>query len=301
VLKQTLASIVKGKGIPQQIVVVDQSDSPFEINALAGSVPDTVRLIVEYLKEPSSTAARNKGIQLAKCSIILFMDDDVLLDSNTLISLQKKFVNNSIALVAVPDFAGADKGMRYPTLFGMVFLRKKPLRKAGYICKGAVLGRYPERIKDTVRTQWAMGYFFAVRRKLLEAFQVRFDEKLISYAYGEDLDFSYTFIKQAENEGYTAILDSNIYVNHLACREWRLPTEKAACMQIINRYYLSYKHFKCGLMRLILIWSDFGELLRRFIFKQQPHIVFNTHLKCLYKRRLLKKGIIDNELLNMMK
>jgi GT2 family glycosyltransferase len=146
-----------------------------------------------------------------------------------------------------------------------------------------------------------MGYFFAVRRDLFERLGVRFDEKLLSYAYAEDLDFSYAFIKRAREEGFKAVLDPSIYVNHLGSKEWRLPSQKSLYMRVINRYYLSYKHFKRGYMRVMLIWSDVGEFFVRLLERQQPMSILKAHIICVRKLRLLRRGIIDEELQKMIK
>ena len=51
-------------------------------------------------------------------------------------------------------------------------------------------GRYPAPVADMVATDWAMGYFFCVRRSCMERWDCWFDENLKRYAYAEDLDVS---------------------------------------------------------------------------------------------------------------
>lgn len=300
-LRQTISSACAGSGIPKQIIVVDQSDTPIQYYELADIVPDSTELRVAFRKEPSITAARNLGIRMATCAIILFMDDDVMLNASSLIRLYRNFGDGMTALAAAPHLARDADGKRYPALIGTFFLRKKLFRKGGYVCKGAVLGRYPDRYKGAVPTEWAMGYFFAVRRDLLERFGIWFDEKLISYAYGEDLDFSYAFIKMAHKEGYKAMLDPDIYVNHLGSKEWRIPSQKATYMYVINRYYLSCKHFKPLYMRFLLAWSDVGKCFERLIGGQNSMDIIKPHIMCIKKLHLLNQGIIDKELQDMVR
>jgi glycosyltransferase involved in cell wall biosynthesis len=300
ILKQTIASACDGNGIPRQMIVVDQSDCPVREEDLIDVMPDGIQLVVLHREEPSLTAARNAGIRKAECSIVLFMDDDVLLDSESLTRLCRGFLDSSVALIAAPEAEGSAPGKRYPTLLSAFFLRKKPFARYGYICRGAVLGRYPDMLEEPVETEWAMGYFFAVRLELLKRFSVRFDERLESYAYPEDLDFSYAFIKRANREGFRAVLDPHIQVEHLGSKEWRIMSRKATYMYVIHRYYVSYKYFRGWWMRAMLGWSDVGVFFRRLLEREQPFEIVKAHLLCIKKRHILRLGIIDRDLRERM-
>ena len=50
---------------------------------------------------------------------------------------------------------------------GYIFLRKKYNSKEGYVMK-SIFGRYPQNIDKRIKTQWAMGYFFAIRKSIAE-------------------------------------------------------------------------------------------------------------------------------------
>lgn len=300
VLKQAIVSICSGDAVPHQIIVIDQSDEPLKFQDIFGTIETGIDCVLVYQKKPSLTAARNSGIKKAVHEIILFMDDDILLNSCSLLNLYQDFRDKNVALVAAPHAKEFSYIKRYPDIFGTVFLRKKPFAKYGYVCKGAVLGRYPEKIIDVVQTEWAMGYFFAVRKSMIQKYNVEFDEKLISYAYAEDLDFTFSYITKANSQGYKAILDPNIYVNHLGAEEGRIPSNKATCMYVVHRYYISYKYFKGMHMRFMLLWSDIGEFLRRMIVRQNFMDILRTHWKCIMKAPKLKQGIIDDELMKLI-
>ncbi len=300
-LRQTIASICSGKGVPGQLVIVDQSDRQLQDKDLMDLVPEGTQMLIIHMERPSLTAARNTGISRSQYETVLFLDDDVLLGDKTLTALCLIFEDSKVALAAAPDAEYKFIAKRYPDLLGIVCFRKKPFKRYGYVCKGAVLGRYPDDLEESVPTEWAMGYFFAVRRELFFKYGLKFDENLSSYGYAEDLDFSYSFIKKAIQEGYSAILAPELYVRHLGSSERRIFSKKATNMYVMHRYYLSYKHFKGPIKRVILVWSDIGEFFRRLIKGENPVDILTAHIMCIRKLKKLRAGIIDAELQNMVR
>ncbi|HMA53628.1 MAG TPA: glycosyltransferase family 2 protein [Acidobacteriota bacterium] len=295
-LIETLTSIGRGAFLPREIIIVDQSDVPLDKSELRAAVDGTVSLKVLYLEAPSSSQARNEGAAAATGDILLFMDDDVLLDARSLSELARVFEDEQIAFVDAMHTGKAPPQGRYPDILGVLFMRKKLLRKGGYVCKGAMVGRYPDRVHDIVDTEWGMGFFFAVRKRLFDRYGIRFDENLRSYAYAEDLDFTYSFCKKAVSQGHRAVLDPRIYVHHVGSQEWRLPNRKATYVYVIHRLYLSYKHFQNPWYRLLLVWSDLGEILRRILAKQDYSSVIKAYSLALRYARRFKKGQFPSDL-----
>ena len=80
------------------------------------------------------------------------------------------------------------------------------------------------------------------RKSLVNKWHLEWDEKLIGYAYAEDLDFSYAYYKKAKQENLRCIMTNKVRVLHLASQEFRTPTRKHMFMYVLNRYYLSNKH-----------------------------------------------------------
>ncbi len=295
-LVETLLTLKDSNYQPKQIIIVDQSDEAIKENEIMQFVHDKVELCLVLLDTPSLTRARNIGISRATCSIILFMDDDVLLNKDSLLILAKTFQDKKVSLVAAPHYQDMNL-KKYKDILGLTFFRKKLVRESGYVCRGAILGRYTPVVNDIIPTEWAMGYFFAVRKEVLQHYKISFDEKLISYAYAEDLDFTYSFCSKSKKDGYKTVLNSKIYVNHLGSKEWRVTTEKARYMYVINRVYLSYKHFKSPIYRLLLVWSDIGELFREIITKgEKAKILLKAYYLCLKNIRSLRKGVIPEQL-----
>ncbi|MFU0799099.1 MAG: hypothetical protein ACFWUE_00320 [Xylanivirga thermophila] len=292
VLENTLISICSGSLVPKEIIIVDQSDIPLKKSFFNNEILKKTTIKLFHLSKPSSTIARNLGIKQATSEIVLFVDDDIALDKSSIEKIGLSFNDPCIALVDAIDIQSRNIKRHYPSLFGYVFLRKKPFKKGGYICKGAVLGRYPRNINSFTYTEWAMGYLFAIRKSVLDELKIKFEEKFKSYAYAEDLDFTYRFIKEASKQGYKAVINPDIYVQHLSSREWRIPAEEATIYYVMNRYFVSYKNFKNPLYRLALIWSDVGEFIRRILTREHPLTLAKAHIFCLKNRKSLKQGLI---------
>lgn len=283
---------------PKEVIIIDQSDESMSYKDIIDNVLD-IKLITQ--KEPSLTKARNNGISIAKYDIIVFMDDDTLLDEYSLVKLNNTFLlDKNIKLVTSIDI-NENKVNNYSDILGKIFLRKKNIKSKGYVCKGAMLGRYPRNCNNIVETQWAMGYFFAVKKSIIEKNNLKFDENLISYAYAEDLDFTYNYCCTIANEGGVGVINPNIYVNHLGSKEWRVESEKSINMYVINRLYLSYKYFKSPIYRLIMIWADTGEVIRRFIKRENFTWIINAYIIAFKERQYLKDKFISDNLLELIK
>lgn len=78
-LRDTVRSILEGEEVPEELVVVDQSDERNEELASRGEVRGCA---VRYVWEPGEgvSRARNTGMRLARGEVLVFTDDDVLVE-----------------------------------------------------------------------------------------------------------------------------------------------------------------------------------------------------------------------------
>ena len=245
VLEDTVRCYLSGKTRPSQILIVDQSPEPFDPGRIADR--HGVKLDVLRSRAPSLPLARNVGVQAASNDIILFSDDDIIVNKDSVTVLARKMADPSQALVAGVTISenGVHGNLKAPGLanniIGTLLGLKKPWRKDGYVVKLTMRGRYPMPVFESAPTEWAMGYFFCIRRSLMERFDVWFDESLKRYAYAEDLDFSMRYCVAAGREGLACTLEPDIYVEHLASTEWRTPSEEAVRYFIDNRRHIVRK------------------------------------------------------------
>lgn len=263
-LERTLTTYFQSNYVPNEVVVVDQSQK-IEIQNLYKSIVEKFQKYANikyvYQEEPSSAVARNTATCNATNDILIYSDDDVDVYNETLEQCYKVMNKDDVALVAGIDDNTKSANMLTGYIVGSKSFFK---RKIGHVTK-AVLGRYPNRVKGEVETQWAMGYFFAVKKSLVEKWCILWDNNLKGYAYGEDWDFSYNYYKAAKSENLKCVLSENVRVKHMVSTEYRVPSRQSIYATVINRRYLGYKH-NMGVMSIVAQnWFNFWVLVRRFL------------------------------------
>ena len=154
----------------------------------------------------------------------------------------------------------------------------------------SIQGRYPSPIRGDVPTEWAMGYWFAVRRDHLAAHGLRFDERLTRYAYAEDLLFSVQCARAAQRSGLRSVLSEDIAVRHLATDEWRTSARHVDLAFAWNRLFIASQLYAGAAFwfRLPAIgWSMFHQVISRLI-RRRPwaYLVYAHFLGLLYLGRI---------------
>lgn len=268
-LKKTLEGYFGKNFYPAEVIVVDQSESE--------SVREEVKKIVEgflgkancvyiYQVEPSLTKARNTAFKAASYDFIICSDDDIDVFPDAVKNIYDILSVGDVSLIAGIDENAPKKSGKIGYLFGTKSFFK---RKKGHVTE-SMLGRYPDKILKETPTEWAMGYFFAIKKSLAEKWNIRWDENLVSYAYAEDLDYSFTYCKKSKAEGLKCILTPLVKVKHLVSGEYRTPSFKSTVMYTVHRRYLAYKH-KTGLYsRFMVNYCNFFRLIERTLKKQKP-------------------------------
>lgn len=260
-LKRTLFKMLQSSHLPDELIVVDQSHE-VELQRTNKSIIDEFKKKSEntvckyiYQSEPSSTRARNAGIDTATGEYLIFSDDDIDVEERTFENLVSLYHDVKVSMIG--GLNKSDMPAKRESKLGYLFGTKNYFKRhTGYVTR-SVLGRFPDRIEKSVPTEWAMGYFFSVRSDLVERWGIRFDETLRGYAYSEDLDFTYNYYKKSKAEGLVCIYSGDVIVDHLASREFRTPNRKNIVMYVVNREYLSYKHDKCFLGRFFTSLTNY--------------------------------------------
>ena len=287
-LKRTIEGYLNAEYIPSQIVVVDQSENEEDAAAIREIVEsqNIVKTVYYYQENPSLTIARNNAFRLAEEEIIICSDDDVDVYLDTIKEVYELMENSAVAMIA-----GLDDNMQIGrSKLGYILGTKSFInRKIGHVT-ASMLGRFPESVGDWTQTMWAMGFFFVIRKSLVDKWKLKWDEKLKGYAYAEDLDFSYSYYKKARIEGLMCIISGRVRVKHLASQEYRTSSRKSTFMYVLNRAYLSYKHDMGIRSEMAMKWSNFWIYIERIIRGNYPKDMKDA-LKYLRKHRSkVRKG-----------
>jgi GT2 family glycosyltransferase len=295
-LVNTIKSYLSSFYLPYEIIIVDQSDDYQLTKKFINDINTAVNLKLIHLNRPSSTKARNVGIELSKNELIIFSDDDILVESNTIYNLYNIFSNEKqIGMIAGININDIIRKKKLTSIYGYILGKKYLINNRGYITK-SMYGRYPDNIENRIETEWAMGYFFCVKKTILVKYKIKWDENLVSYAYAEDLDFSHRYYLACIKENLECILDPKVRVYHLASPIGRISNYKGVLMGIIHREYLSYKLNNSAISSIATRWSNFGEVLIHIITFKNPLLFIKAYFCCIINRRQLKDGIIPNSI-----
>lgn len=288
-LRRTFSYLEKSKLKPLEVLIIDQSNADFSklIQTLCGE-EDELNVVYNHLERPSLTAARNVGIKMSKGDVLVFMDDDVDVDAETLSNVVDLFKDERLVMAGGLDkkdvYHNSKKGnSKMGYLFGKSKFSK---RDVGHMASG-VYGRFPQVCGEATPTEWVMGFFFAVKRDFIMEHDCRFDEHLQYYAYAEDLDFSYGVYLHADKCGKKCIFSNRLIVNHNVSTEYRTPTRKATFMNYLHRYYICRKYNLSGFK---FWWSNFGDLLFRLLKKESLLDYFKAMSFLIANRNSIRSG-----------
>ena len=287
-LARTLGFISKSSILPDEVIIVAQSpiDTAEKIKELCDS--QTLKIKYIHVTEPSSSKSRNIGLELCKNDIAIFMDDDVDIGIDTIRNILILFRDNSISMVGGIDSGSPLKKLSLPSL---IFFRSSFFKRYKGHVSMAGYGVFPQNPQGETPTEWAMGFFFAIRKSLAQKWGLKFDENLKYYAYAEDLDFTYRYFLKSREENLKCIMSTAATVLHNVSREYRLPSRQRTFIEICHRRYLMARHGNTILRQLIMLWSDIGAALMRAKRGEPTSDVFKAIAFAIKYRRDIKKGV----------
>jgi GT2 family glycosyltransferase len=190
-LQAVVSALFEQTRLPAEVIIVDQSDSDEgrrRIGEIYGSAPPAVReaVTLRYHYEPDipgAAPARNRGMDLAKSNIWLFLDDDMLPESDFLEQILTVYdahpeidgVSGIITNYPAPG--------RLPRMWGAIFLQG-PFRDE----RQAIYWRADD-LKDraAIRVRKFGSGLMSFRAEAVRT--VRFDDRLRGLPPGEDVDF----------------------------------------------------------------------------------------------------------------
>lgn len=218
-LKRCLASLMYQTVAPYEVVIVDDSDKvdiEQYLKQMWGDPPvipvrgvPCSEIVLRYIRhrgERSLARCENLGVRHASGDIVLILDDDVVLDEHYIEEIVRTYVS-------LPEVLGVQGFIT--NAYTPCFV-KNQLRK--YLCKHGFFyayrehercrvwtdkinpvpsdlhTTYPYKTRNMVFCEWLSGCNNSWRRRVFDEFQ--FDENLLGYSDGEDVDFSYRVYKR---------------------------------------------------------------------------------------------------------
>lgn len=297
---ECLDSIIIQTKLPKEVIIVDDSDSDKIENLIKRRENEfkekDIRLrYIRNKKEKSLTMARNIGVETAMGDIILFLDDDVVLDKKYIKEILKVYEKNPNALGVQGLIEGLKKGnifiLMFNKLFYLGFNEKNRCR---------VLPSFNNTraffVDKIIECEWLSGANQSYKKEIFEEF--KYDENLKRYSYGEDLDLSYRIFKKYSNSLFMTPYAKLI---HKTSQEGRLQKRELVNMGEIYKCYLFHKNINQTFMnKLIFLWSRIGYLIIRLgaiVIKtnrlgevSQLKYLIGAYILCMRRIKEIKKG-----------
>lgn len=307
-LADLLLTIINQNYLPLEVIIVD--DSPADsVKQVVDSLDFKFRSLsckLRYVKGDGDglPAARNLGVKLSRGEIILFLDDDTLLDQNVIDVLTAFLREKPTAIGVQPRILRSRKQQNYRLAKKLVNIVCKALmltyyendklrvRRSGY----SIL---PNNLTKVILAQRLSGCCCCYRRSVFCGFS--FDTNLKRWGYMEDLDFSYRVGKKHPKSLYAV---PHAKIIHKASEKTKLRMRARVYMTTIYWFYVFFKDiFESSILNLIaFLWALTGNLVTtagELITKRKPkpawwglihllnsYAVAFSNLKHILKRKL---------------
>jgi GT2 family glycosyltransferase len=241
---------------PEEILIVDASSVPARdaVERLVRKWPDC--LVVSIAAAPGLPRQRNIGARAATGSLVVYLDDDVVLEPGYLAAIARTFEADA------PKQIGGAGGAQIPD----------PTPREGFLRRAAcrlflleTYGRgivkrsgYPDYVfspRSRMEVEFLSGCNMAYRREVLDA--LSFDERLSGYALGEDLQFSYRVSRR-----WKLVLVPDARLQHRHAGGGRPVGDDHQAMAVYNRYLFFREHVARGVFDWVAYaWSSIGAML----------------------------------------
>lgn len=217
-------------------------------------------------KGVGSIGARNLGIKKSRGELLIFFDDDTIIQKNYFINLIKIYENEDVGAVGGAEIKEQKNTIFHKILFG--------LKKTGDITwSGDMISNFSPNIKKNLKVKHLHGSNFSIRKNIIDKIGLM-DKKMMGH-YRDETEFVYRVYKA----GYDVIFNPNCKVIHTATniggnispdkkKEWAYWYHR-------NTSYFFFKHlYKNNKLKLIfyLIREFFSSILRAIIYKNIYYI-----------------------------
>ena len=241
---------------PEEIVVVDASATPARdvADRLAQNMPGC--RVALRSSVPGLPRQRNLGARATTGSVVVYLDDDVVLDPGYLAAVARVYEDDCTGKIGgvggaqVPDPTPREGFCRRVAcrLFLLDTYGRGVLKRSGR----------PDHAfspRSRMEVELLSGCNMAYRREVIEA--LRFDERLDGYALGEDLQFSYRV-----SRCWKLVLTPDARLHHRHAGGGRPMRDDYQAMAVFNRYLFFREHVARGPGDWIAyVWASAGEML----------------------------------------
>jgi GT2 family glycosyltransferase len=240
---------------PLQVIIVNDGKlNPHNRERIESALPADTELILTDDSDASGLSdARNTGIEIATGEIVLFLDDDTILEPNFVRQLRDSYrTHDTDELAGIGGIDGSRKSTA-SRIFHVVFY----LRARGWVINPAGIQVSDHRITQPVEAEWLPGYAASFKRDVIA------EEPFASWEGGRESFEDVEYAWRIKSQGYHFIADPTLEVTHL-----RAESNEGAFTEWMkggrNRVRIFRRHGSLFLLPLLL-WSGFGEFLEQLL------------------------------------
>ncbi|MFN0117055.1 MAG: glycosyltransferase family 2 protein [Elusimicrobiota bacterium] len=259
-LKECIDLIINQTFLPKEIVVIDDGKLPDDYLLSLKTEIEKKNVGFQYFLKtiPGTATSRNKGIELSKSDVILFVDDDVFIKSNYIETLNSHWEKN----IKDPYFAGVGgiiENLRpfsafekvYMNLFLLSSPNKWDITDVGYQV-------WDPNLKEAQKVYYLPGGISSFKKDFLK--KIPYNQISPGRTPAEEVEI---FIK-AKMAGYYFILDPHAKVTHLETpmareKEFSRGLKEGYNQSMIFRQVIAFSLFKF----LKFVWCSIGWSLRQ--------------------------------------
>jgi glycosyltransferase involved in cell wall biosynthesis len=296
-LKVALASILRQTVPPLEMIIVDDSTNEevrTAVESLQGAFSEKGVALV-YLHNPgkrSLPVSRNYGAKHAMGDIVMFLDDDVVLEPG--------YNEGILEVYALGTHVKGVTGFRTdnPKLtlgFKITNAFDRAFFIFGYTTDRCELlpswyAIYPHTLTKVISCEWFSGCNQSYLRSVLS--ELQFDEKLMRYAPGgEDLDFS--FRVHRKYPGSLFITPKARFLHHYSPAA-RTPPQSLFLLEAAYRQYLWAKNMEHTRRNTCLfVWGMVGRMVASLMVRTKAQLTGKSKEPALDEfQRLLKADVM---------
>lgn len=257
-LRAYLGSLLAQSLAPMEVTVVENgpgSESAVVVEELRPAFAAKA-VALRHARSPRNSlpTARNMGARMSRGDILMFLDDDVLLERTYVEEIVRVYEDHPDA-VGVQGYIEPDHRSRWKELLHTLFFWYHTESNACRVLS-SVSSTYPSNLRQVITCEWMSGANHSYRREVFE--DLAYDENLLKYADGEDLESSYRVHMMYPTRLF---ITPFARLEHLTSMDGRAVGRELVYMREVYGLYLFFKLFPANARNLsCYVWSRIGRL-----------------------------------------
>jgi len=274
-VSELLCCILVQTVLPKKIVIVDDSfDNQTEElivrkqRDFANREIKLVHMWGDGLYPKGICRARNLGMRETTADIVLFLDDDILMDVHYIEKLLEVYSKNPSAMgvqgyMGCPNFSSTSHAIN--RIFLLYYAEKDKNR---LLCSTGLT--WPHSLEKVTPSEWMSGTNSSYKRSIITEFA--WDNKLGEYSLYDDVDFSCRVLKKYS---HSLFMTPFARYSHKNSSNARRKPKLDTLIRINYPVYFFFKNIKqTSGNRLKFLWSMFGRFFVIFLWRKTPRQIF---------------------------